>query len=110
MQNIHFILENCLHTKLIKIGNKTIPTLIKQDEFISNENMENLRNLFELILKNLKMENEKIKNILVMNQKGFSIKNIFSPATDVNLFNQLSLFYINLIINKKFIFLLLRIK
>lgn len=70
LQNIYFILQDCLHNKLLRLGNKNHSNVSKQDGFLSNENLDNLRNFFEFIVRNFKKENDNIQNMINMKQKG----------------------------------------
>jgi len=85
LQNIYYLLENCLHTKLIKLGNKNIPSIMRQDEFLSNENTDNIRGFFEFIIKNMKKENDKIQERLNLKQKGSGFKNFIASTKEVKL-------------------------
>lgn len=83
LQNIYYVLENCLHNKLLKLGNKSHSSVFKQEEFLSNENIENLRNFFEFIVKNLRRENDNIQEAIKLKQTGSnSLKNLFVPNKD----------------------------
>ena len=93
LQNIYYVLENCLHNKLLKLGNKIYSSVLKQEEFLSNENMENLRNFIEFIVRNLKRENDNIQQAINLKQKGCnSLKNLVVPNKDIN--SDVNLFYI----------------
>lgn len=86
LQNLYFIMENTYHVKLIKKGNKTNYNFTQKDGYFNNEDMENLRNFFEFIVKNLKKENEKIYQLILYKEKSVNIKNLFTNSQIVSFF------------------------
>ncbi len=77
------------------MGNKTYSSVFKQEDFLSNENMDNLRSFFEFIVKNFKKENYNIQEAISLKHKGsLSFKNLFMPNKEIKLEVNLILFYL----------------